>query len=62
MCVSAQEELLSLKEKLEQKESEIKQLQEKLVLQGRDVDLNDKGKTKMINAAFVMLAGGLWEL
>uniref|UniRef100_A0A2D4LT09 SAM domain-containing protein n=2 Tax=Micrurus spixii TaxID=129469 RepID=A0A2D4LT09_9SAUR len=39
----ADEELLSLKEKLEQKESEIKRLHEKLVLQVKeDIDINDK--------------------
>ncbi|XP_026556794.1 liprin-beta-1 isoform X8 [Pseudonaja textilis] len=40
---STKEELLSLKEKLEQKESEIKRLHEKLVLQVKeDIDINDK--------------------
>ncbi|XP_039209358.1 liprin-beta-1 isoform X4 [Crotalus tigris] len=42
-CQMLKEELLFLKEKLEQKESEIKRLQEKLALQGKgDVDLNGK--------------------
>ncbi|XP_062990314.1 liprin-beta-1 isoform X1 [Elgaria multicarinata webbii] len=43
-CQMLKEELASLKDKLEQKEAEIKRLQEKLVLQvkGEGVDINDR--------------------
>ena len=44
MFCFAQEELASLKDKLEQKEAEIKRLQEKLQVNGEGVDINDRGK------------------
>lgn len=44
----AQEELASVKDTLQQKESEIKQLQEKLVhhMKGEEMNLKDRGKTR----------------
>uniref|UniRef100_A0A670J2N9 Liprin-beta-1/2 coiled-coil domain-containing protein n=1 Tax=Podarcis muralis TaxID=64176 RepID=A0A670J2N9_PODMU len=49
---STKEELSSLKDKLEQKEAEIKQLQERLAHQvkGDGVDINDRGKETSIEA------------
>lgn len=43
-----QDELAALKEKLEQKEAEVKRLQEKLVckLKGEGIEILDRGKTK----------------